>query len=101
MLMVIGTVFYINLTKHLYSKRLLLTEINALIVKIEYHNRGGYKYYYDSTASFGCQYFNMSRDSSDLVVGDSISKSSNSLELKVYRKDLNRSFKYIATFEGD
>ncbi|WP_255534839.1 hypothetical protein [Pedobacter sp. SYSU D00535] len=43
----------------------------------------------------------MSRDTAELVVGDSISKSPNSLELKVYRKDSGNRFKYLATFSGE
>ncbi|WP_207435988.1 hypothetical protein [Sabulibacter ruber] len=99
-LIAIVGVCYFNINSYRYNKDLRESKITAKVIGVEYHNRGGYRYFYDGSSFWGTT-FSLDRDSAELIVGDSLSKTPGLLELKVYRKSNKKSYQYMRTYYGD
>lgn len=94
-----SSILYINLEEYYLEKNLFESSINSKILKVEYKGRGGYIYSYKN-GSFSGDYFSMSRLTQFLKVGDSISKSSKSWNLKTFKKDKRGRYVFYREFKG-
>lgn len=82
----ITMIIYFNLKNYLYNKALFENEIKTQLIKVEYLNRGGYRYIYHNDYFWGTSF--SESNVPILAIGDSIYKASTSLKLDIFRKDI-------------